>query len=168
MIWFYLFFSAVFGIVSFYHIFQHRRRGEQLHVSTLHTLKDPWKITTQSKYYRISIPIAYLILILNVILLVEAFRNFYTATILILIILALGVFVLTVLDRIFEVREDAVIMAGYHARFGRVRNIRWGKKGKDRTGLIMELDRGTKISTSVPNDEKKALEEVLSEYVYFE
>ncbi len=131
-------------------------------------LKDPKKISTSSKLYKVSVVFAYILLFVNIFFYVEIFQSFERATILIMIIFFLGITVLIALDKIFEVRGHALVFAGYHVQWGKIRSLKWGKKRSKKTQLIMELDKGTKIKTSIRNDEKEKVEELLSNYTYFE
>ncbi|MBU9721862.1 MULTISPECIES: hypothetical protein [Bacillaceae] len=167
MHWLYLFTSTILGVIAIYHLFAHKRR-ETMQDYVIYELKDKRKLGTSSKTYKFSIWSSYIVLILNLFIIIELFRSFQTATILFLIILPLGLFVLITLDRVFEVRGNALIFAGYHTQWGKIRSIKWGKQRAHRTKLIMELDKGTKINTTIANEEKEELESLLSNYVYFE
>ncbi|MBU9711437.1 hypothetical protein [Evansella tamaricis] len=167
MPWLYLFCSTIFGVIAIYHLFAHRRR-EMMNDYVIYETKDPRKISTSSRIYKISLWSSYLILLLNLLLLLEIFRDFQRATLLFLMIFPIGLFILITLDRVFEVRGNALIFAGYHTQWGKIRLIKWGKQGGKRTKLIMELDKGTKIKTTIDNDERSSLEEILSNYTHFE
>ncbi|SER93500.1 hypothetical protein [Salipaludibacillus aurantiacus] len=167
MQWIYLLTGTIMGVISVYHLFTHKhRKSTQDYV--IYRLNDRKKIPTDSKAYKRSIMAAYGVLFLSVFLFVEIFNNFFNATILFFIIFILGTYVLVTLDRIFEIQGEALIFAGYHARWGKIRSVQWGKKKKNKSQLIMELGKGQKIKTYIRNDEADELENVLSNYVYFE
>ncbi|MDG5789212.1 hypothetical protein QA612_17270 [Evansella sp. AB-P1] len=167
MLWLYLFLGTIFAVISLYHLFAHKQRKTTSdHI--LYTLKDSKKINSTSKLYKLSIYFSYVVILLTILLYVEVFRNYVAATILFIILMPFGIFTLVVLDRLFEIRGDAIVFSGYHARWGKIRHITWGKKYKNRRKLIMELDKGTKITTAIPNEEQDELEDVLSNYVHFE
>jgi hypothetical protein len=167
MQWIYLCTGTIMGAISIYHLFTHKHR-KSTNDYVIHQLNDPKKIRTGSRPYKFSIGAAYLVLFLTIFLYVEIFNNFFTATILFFIILLLGAYVLITIDRIFEIQGEAIIFAGYHARWGKIRHIAWGKKKKNRTQLIMELGKGQKIKTTIDNNETEELEDILSNYVHFE
>ncbi|SDZ02758.1 hypothetical protein SAMN05421736_105135 [Evansella caseinilytica] len=168
MQWLYLFLGTILAVISMYHLFTHKKRKAAINDYIVYELKEKGKISTDSKVYRISVFCAYIVILLAVLLYIEIFRSFTAATIVFVLIFLLGVFVLLVLDRLFELRGDALIFAGYHAKWGIIRHVKWGKQRGKRRALIMELDKGTKIRTSIANEEAEELEEVLSNYVHFE
>ncbi|UCZ52043.1 hypothetical protein LGQ02_14450 [Bacillus shivajii] len=167
MQWLYLFFATILGVVSLYHLFTHQRR-KNTNDYVLFNLKDSKKISTSSTLYKFSVIFAYTVLFVNVFFYVEIFQSFERATILFMIVFVLGTTVLITLDKTFEVRGQALVFAGYHVQWGKIRSLKWGKKGSKRTKLIMELDKGTKIKTSIANEETDEVEELLSNYTYFE
>ncbi|WP_280769338.1 hypothetical protein [Salipaludibacillus daqingensis] len=167
MQWLFLFTGIIMGAISIYHLFtdKHRKSSNDY---TIYKLDDPKKIQTGSRPYKLSIIAAYLVLFLTIFLYIEVFNNIFNATILFFVVLILGAYVLITIDRIFEIHGEAIIFAGYHARWGKIRSIAWGKKRKDRTQLIMILAKNQKIKTTIANERVEELEEILSNYVHFE
>jgi hypothetical protein len=167
MQWIFLLTGMIMGTISIYHLFTHiHRKARQDYI--IYQLDDPKKVQTGSIRYKISIISAYIVLFLNIFLLIQVFTNFSNAAILFFIILVLGGYVLITIDSIFEMHGEAIVFAGYHARWGKIRTIAWGKKKKKRTQLIMILAKGQKIKTTIANERKDELEEILSNYVHFE
>ncbi|WP_096435798.1 hypothetical protein [Alteribacter populi] len=167
MRWLYLFFGTVLAVIALYYIFTHKqRKASQDYV--IYTLEnDHKKIHTGMKMYKVALSFSYVVLLLTVMLYLEVFRSLETATMVFSLLLPLGVTVLIFLDKIFEIRGDGIVFAGYQARWGKIRKIGWGKQRRQRTQLVMELDKGTKIKTSISNKEKPQLEELLENYVTF-
>lgn len=167
MQWLYLLTAVVMTILAVYHLFTDRFR--KLSGNTiLFELKDPKKISTSSLIYKSSVYSCYIVFLLSIFLFIEVFNNFVTATILFAVVFLLGLFILLTLDRVFQVQGDAVIFAGYHAKWSKIRIIKWGKQYRNRRQLIMELEKGQRIKTTVPNEEKQRLEDFLADYVYVE
>jgi len=167
MQWIFLLTGMIMGTISVYHLFTHQHRKAR-NDYIIYQLNDPKKVLTGSFAYKLSLIAAYIVLFLNIFLLIATFNNFNNAVILFFIILILGGYILLTIDRIFELHGEAIIFAGYHARWGKIRSITWGKKKKNRTQLIMVLAKGQKIKTTIINERVDELEEILSNYVYFE
>ncbi|WP_078595235.1 hypothetical protein [Evansella clarkii] len=159
----YFIFGTIFALIAVYHIFSHRKRI-RANDEILYTLKDPGKLSSRSVYYALTIPFSYIILFLVIFMYLAIFTSFYTATLLFFIIFSFGIYVLLTIDRTFELRTNSLLFAGYHAPWSRIRCLTWGKRGKKRTKLIMELDKGTKIKTSIANEETEDLEKILVDY----
>ncbi|SDN60979.1 hypothetical protein [Alkalicoccus daliensis] len=167
MQWLYLITAVVMSILAVYHLFTDRFR--KLSGNTvLFELDDPKKISTSSIIYKSSIYACYIVFLLSILLFMQLFTNFTTATLLFVVVFLLGMFILLTLDKVFQVQGDAVIFAGYHAKWSKIRIIKWGKQRRHRRQLIMELVKGQRIKTTVPNEEKQRLENFLADYVYVE
>lgn len=167
MQWIFLFTGTVMAVISIYHLFTHKHRKSS-NTYIIHQLKDKRKTTTESFVYKQSIIVAYIVIFLTVFLFMEVFNSVFNAFLLFLAILILGGYVLITLDRVFEIQRDAIIFSGYHAKWGKIRSLQWGKKKKNRRKLIMELAKGQKIRTTIQNSEADELEEILSNYAHFE
>ncbi|NJP36806.1 hypothetical protein [Alkalicoccus luteus] len=167
MQWLYLFTGVVASVIAIYHLFTDRLRRLR-GAETTFTPDDTKKISTHSTIYKISVYSCYLVLILSIVLFVEVFNSFQNATILFVFIFALGLFILLTLDRVFEIQGDALIFAGYHARWSTVQKICWGRQKSSRRQLIMELAKGQKIKTTIANEAKEDVEETLAIYCHFE
>ncbi|WP_026690333.1 hypothetical protein [Alteribacter aurantiacus] len=168
MRWIYLFLGTVLAVIALYYIFTHKQRNAYDDYVIYTPEKDRKKIHSGSKLYKVALYFSYAVLLLTILLYVEIFRSFELSTIIFAILFPLGLTVLVSLDKLFEIRGQGIVFAGYQANWGKIRQIGWGKKRKNRTQLIMELDKGTKIRTSIANEEKEQLEELLENYVTFD
>ncbi|QKS71809.1 hypothetical protein FLK61_34630 [Paenalkalicoccus suaedae] len=167
MEWLYLFTAAVMGAISLYHLFTHRHRKNQNDM-IIYTPQDKKKLSTTSSTYKASVIAAWAVIILSFVLVIEVFISFTIASALFFTVLALGAFVLMTLDRIFQVQGDALIFAGYYAKWGRIQFLEWGKKRGNRRQLIMTLAKGQRIKTTVDEKHKAEIEDLLKDYVSFQ
>ncbi|PYZ97395.1 hypothetical protein CR205_01985 [Alteribacter lacisalsi] len=168
MRWIYLFLGTVLAVISLYYIFTHKQRKAFQDYVIYTPENDNKKIGTGTKLYKAALYMSYVVLILVLVLYVEIFRSFETSTIVFILMVIFGGSVLLTLEKLFEVRGQGIVFAGYQANWGKIRQIGWGKKRSKRTQLIMELDKGTKIKTTIANEEKEQLEELLENYVTFD
>ncbi|TMW71523.1 hypothetical protein [Alteribacter natronophilus] len=168
MRWIYLFIGTVLAVISLYYIFTHKQRNAFQDYVIYTPENDDKKIGTGTKLYKAALYLSYVVLILALVLYVEVFRSFETSTIIFILMLLTGGAVLLTLEKLFEIRGQGIVFAGYQANWGKIRQIGWGKKRRRRTQLIMELDKGTKIKTTIANEEKDQLEELLENYVTFD
>ncbi len=167
MPWLYLFTAVVMSVIAIYHLFSDRFRRLNRQTAVFRT-SDPRKLHTESLVYKMSVYSCYIVLILSVLLVIEVFNNFLTATLLFIAVFITGLYILLTLDRVFEIQGEGVVFAGYHARWSKIRSMKWGKTKKSRRQLIMELDKGQKIKTMISEKEQDTVEEILSDYTYFE
>ncbi|MBM7097680.1 hypothetical protein JSY36_18250 [Bacillus sp. H-16] len=168
MRWLYLFLGTIMAVIALYYIFTHKQRNSTQDYVIYTPEKDDKKIHTGTKLYKVALYFSYAVLLLTILLYVEIFRSFEMSTLIFALQLPLGIAVLVSLDKIFEIRGHGIVFAGYQANWGKIRQIGWGKKRRNRTQLIMELDKGTKIKTTIANEEKAQLEELLENYVTFD
>ncbi|CAM3826985.1 hypothetical protein [Alkalicoccus chagannorensis] len=167
MQWLYLLTAVIMSIISIYHLFTDRVRrinGSEV----FFTPDDAQKVSTSSLRYKISLLCSYVVILLSVFLIIEVFNNFVAASILAVLVFAAGTFILLTLDKVFQLQGDAIVFAGYHAKWSKIRVIKWGRARKNRQQLIMELQKGQKIKTTIADEAKEEVEEVLSSYVHFE
>ncbi|ADH99007.1 hypothetical protein [Salisediminibacterium selenitireducens] len=167
MEWLFLFTAGVVSAVAVYHLFTHKHRensGDQ----SFFSLTDPRKLTVASKTYKASVYAGYAALPIGLVLVLETFNNFVMAFLLFLIQLFIGSFILVTLDRVFEIYGGAIVFAGFHAKWSRVKEFRWGKKTTGRRQLIMETTKGQRIKTKIAPEDQERVEEVLSDFAYFE
>ncbi|AOM83440.1 hypothetical protein [Salisediminibacterium beveridgei] len=167
MQWLFLFTAAVVSAVSVYHLFTHKHR-ENSTDDSFFSLNDPRKLTVASKTYKWSVRAAYLALPVGLILTLETFNNFALAFFLFLLQLFIGTFILVTLDRVFELYGGAIVFAGFHAKWTRVREFRWGKSFGTRRQLIMETTKGQKIKTKIAQEDQERVEDILSDFAHFE
>ncbi|WP_147803549.1 hypothetical protein [Alkalicoccus halolimnae] len=167
MHWLYLLTAVVMSVISIYHLFTDRFRrlsgSPSVYKST-----DTRRLHTDSTMYKLSLYSCYFVILLSIFLFIEVFNNFMTATLLFIVVFLLGLNVLLTLDRVFEIQGEAVIFAGYHAKWSKIKSIQWGKKKRRGRQLIMELSKGQKIKTTIADKEQNTIEDILSDYVYFE
>ncbi|MFA9555893.1 hypothetical protein ACERII_01100 [Evansella sp. AB-rgal1] len=163
-----LFLSLLFGFIGLYHFLTHMNR-KKMDEEVIFVLDDSRKTTTKSLSYKISIYCSVAVMLMSLILFIQTFRSIEGTLSLLIMVVLLGTYVLYILDKVFEVREDTITFSGYHVNWGRVKHMKWGKQRKNDRKMIMIVrkgkGKGVQVEAWIPNDQVEELEELLSMYV---
>ncbi|PRO64868.1 hypothetical protein [Alkalicoccus urumqiensis] len=167
MQWLYFVTAVLAFVLALYHLFSHRHRVNNQE-TRIYSLKHSSHIDTDSTRYMWSVRAARVMPVTALFLILMLFQSFPAATVLFALTAALGLFVLLTLDKTFEVQDGGVVFAGYHARWNAVKSIYWGRKRPGKKQLVMELQKGQRITTFVSDKDAEDVQKIISAYTFFD